>query len=137
MDVYIHEEVKANMIDCNKCPDKGCCCGPVPFTEEIIEKYKDKFQVEEYKKVECSEGTYFLTEDLLCVFLNRKNGLCSIYDDRPGICKIYGTTTVNEYMIACPYFKPNGNPWSDAKRKQIERIHNRQTKELLKKGESP
>jgi len=125
------------MINCNKCPDKGSCCGLIPFTKEFIEKHKDKFQVNEYKKVETSNQVCFLIDDLRCIFLNRKTNKCSIYEDRPGICKAYGTTIVNDYMIACPYFKPNGNPWSDAKKKQIERIHNRQTKELLKKGESP
>jgi Fe-S-cluster containining protein len=73
-----------------------------------------------------------ITPDFGCIFLNRKTRLCAIYEDRPNICKAYGTTIANNYMIACPYFKPNGNPWSEAKRKQIDRIHQKQTDELMK-----
>ena len=121
------------MIDCKKCPEKGVCCGPVPFDKEFVEKHRNQFQTKPDKEVIAGDSMVILVNDLRCIFFNRETKSCSIYEDRPGICRVYGTTIAREYMIACPYFKPNGNPWSEAKRRQIDRIHERQTNELFKR----
>lgn len=122
------------MINCDLCPRKGSCCGVFPISKEIIEKHRDKFQVLPTKELDMgNEKMAILTEDILCVFLDRKTKLCSIYEDRPEICRMFGTTTEKDYMIACPYFKPNGHPWSEAKAKQILRITNHNIDNLMKK----
>lgn len=118
------------MIDCSKCPERGSCCGPVPFEKEFIEKHKDKIQVEIKKEVIDEQGIYLLTEDLGCVFLDRKTRECTIYEERPEICRLYGT--VKDIRISCPYFKPSGNPRSEAQRKQITRWHSHNVDNIIK-----
>lgn len=124
------------MIDCSKCPERGSCCGPFPFKKDLFERNKDKMQVTPIKIIDGEKTISFITEDLLCVFLNRKTRLCSIYGDRPPICKIYGTKIVKNHMITCPYFKPNGNPWSKAKATQIKRIQEKDIDNLMKRYKS-
>ena len=124
------------MIDCSKCLDRGSCCGPIPISKEIIEKHRDKFQVDKFKEFETEKGITILTDDLGCIFLDRKTKLCVIYEDRPTVCKLYGTT--KDIKLACPYFKPNGNSRSEGKRKQIERWIKKQwdqiSRDLVKKS---
>ncbi len=115
-------------IDCSKCPDRGSCCGPIPFKEDFIEKHKDKIQIKISKKFQDKLGIYLLTEDMGCVFLNRKTRKCMIYEERPEICKAYGE--VDNIRIMCPYFKKNGNPRSEAQRKKIMRWHNHNVNDL-------
>jgi hypothetical protein len=48
-----------------KCKE-GCseCCGIFPISNELLEKYKDKFQIEITKIVETSTGKGIITKDL-------------------------------------------------------------------------
>ena len=118
-------------IECSKCPDKGSCCGPVPFEKGFVEKYKDKIQVKSQKMVWDDNRDVFVTEDLGCIFLNRQTRDCMIYEFRPEICKAYGNS--DDVRIACPYFKKNGNPRSEARTKQIFRWHKNNNLILSKK----
>ncbi|MBE3092770.1 MAG: YkgJ family cysteine cluster protein [Chloroflexi bacterium] len=114
-----------------KCKE-GCadCCGIIPLTKELIEK-KDKFQVPVEKEFATkNEGKVLITKDMLCIFLNRETKKCSIYEDRPIICRRFGVEVDDKYQLACPYFKPNGNPWTIGKRKQIDRIQDKWFKKL-------
>ena len=120
------------MIDCSKCPERGCCCGIIPFTAQLIEKFKDKFQVPVEKEVAAKDGIGLITKDMLCIFLNRETKLCSIYENRPEICRKFGIELDDRYKLACPYFKPNGNLWTPGKKKQIERIQDKWFKKILK-----
>lgn len=117
-----------------KCKE-GCaeCCGIIPLTKEFIEKFKDKFQVPLVKKITAKDGIGLITEDMLCVFLNRQTKLCSIYEERPLICRKFGIELDNQYKLACPYFKPNGKEWTPGKKKQIDRIQDKWFKKIWNK----
>jgi hypothetical protein len=120
-------------IDCNKCPDGRGCCGIMIFQKEFIEKFKDKMQGKPERTIEQGNSITYIYQDCRCPFLDRINLKCVIYEDRPMICRIYGTG--KDPRILCPYFKPNGNPWSEAKRKQLERIRDRMISRTLKETE--
>ncbi len=109
------------MIDCSKCPEPGSCCGPFQMKKGFIEEHKDKIQKKPEKIVSGSWFECALCDDVACVFLNRKTKKCAIYEDRPEICRLYGIS--KNIRIQCPWFKPSGNPRSEASRKQIQRWH--------------
>jgi Fe-S-cluster containining protein len=111
------------MIDCTKCPDRASCCGVMIFKNDFLEKYKDKIQGIPKEIISQGDDVYYMYEDFKCPFLDREKLICVIYDDRPEVCKKYGVT--DDIRLMCPYFKPNGNPWSSAKRKQLERKRGR------------
>ena len=46
-----------------------------------------------------------VTDDLRCVFLNRRNIQCMIYEDRHMICRNYGVVPA----LPCPYLDMDGN----------------------------
>jgi Fe-S-cluster containining protein len=108
-------------IDCSKCKDRGCCCGIMIFTKDFIDKHKDKIQVKDFKEIAEGELIHLFIDDGGCPFLNRATKVCEIYEDRPEICRRYGIDLSDNFKIACPYFKPNGNEWSEAMKKRIER----------------
>ena len=118
------------MIDCSKCPERGTCCGIIPMDKSLIEYNKDKFQVTPVKIVETSDKCAVLTDDILCIFLNRETKLCSIYDKRPEVCKLYGVTKYKDLL--CPYFKSNGKRRSEASQKQVERHIKKLTNNFLR-----
>lgn len=123
----------------------GECCGVVPIQEEVILRNIDKIQVkptqtftiEEEKQYDGSiqrNVKYPMTEDLLCIFLNRETKQCMIYDDRPDVCKDYGV----KEELPCPYLKCNGNRRSPAKTRRMQRQINHDVdfklKEIKKYG---
>lgn len=110
-------------IDCDKCPEKGSCCGPFQMKKDFVEKHKTDFQVIPEKTYEVGNTITFLTSDFGCVFLNRTTKKCSIYDDRPEVCKLYGIS--KDLRLQCPYFKPSGNPRSEASRKKVQKFFDR------------
>lgn len=120
------------MIDCSLCPKRGDCCGIIPIDRDIIENNKDKFQVTPVRIIETSTQYAVLTDDLLCIFLNRKTMLCSIYNKRPKVCKMYGVVDYKD--LQCPYFKPNGSRRSEASQKQVERHIKKLIDKVLKKA---
>lgn len=96
--------------------DCGECCGIVPIPTIVWNRNKDKVQ-KFVKQTYISEVFVFpITEDLKCCFLTKDNK-CSIYEERPDVCKRYGICD----ELPCPYLKPNGNLWSEAKAKQIKK----------------
>lgn len=119
------------MIDCSKCPERGTCCGIIPMSKELVEKNKDKFQVIPVKIVEDKSNCAVLTEDILCVFLDRKTKLCVIYEKRPNVCKLYGM--VKHKDLQCAYFKRSGNRRSEASQKQVEKHIKKMTDDFIKK----
>lgn len=105
------------------------CCGPVGFSEELIRKFEHLKQVKPKKILKGPDGlVWALTDDLKCVFLDRKKDKCVIYDFRPKICRDYGTG-VNEGLL-CVYVKPNGNLRSLAMEKRMRRVLNKNLKLL-------
>lgn len=83
----------------------GECCGIIPIPKKLAKKTEHLAQVKPTKIIQGQdENIYVLTEDMKCVYLNRKTKDCMIYKDRPRICKIYGLTSA----CPCPYFKENG-----------------------------
>jgi len=120
-------------INCEKCLDKPpCgCCGFMIFEKKFVEKFKDKIEPNFKELAEKGNQVCYLYDDYRCPFLDRKIFKCKIYENRPNICKIFGTGI--DPRILCPYYKPNGSLWSDAKRKQLERIRNKMVDNVLKK----
>jgi Fe-S-cluster containining protein len=106
---------------------KADCCGPVFFTKEWVEKHRAEFQrpVEEIKE---ADGVVIVaTKDGRCVFLD-PGYRCKVYEDRPEVCRLYGYTP----DLKCAYCKPNGNLYSEAKRKQIQRKIDHRIEESLR-----
>lgn len=104
-------------IPCEKCPHKineneGFCCGIIPFPIKFLEDHKKLFQ-ENAELKEAGDMGVVLTPDLLCVFFNRKEHNCAIYDERPEVCRMYGMVE----KLPCPHFKRSGNPRSPASKK--------------------
>lgn len=126
------------VIDCSKCPERGICCGLIPFSKEFYEKHKDKIKV---KPIEVKEGEGIVvaaTKNLRCVFQDPKTWLCAVYKDRPEMCRAFGTKegiNTKGLGLACTYFKPNGNPWSKAMQTRIARIKRKGAENLINKRE--
>jgi Fe-S-cluster containining protein len=119
------------MIDCSKCPERGSCCGPVPFTKELLEKHRDKIKVEIEKEFEQDKGIWIIPKDgLACVFLDRQTRKCLIYEDRPEVCRIFG-----EEILPCPYFKRSGNSRSKASMKKVNKLFDNRIKRMEVKYE--
>jgi len=102
-----------------KCkPNCGECCGCVPFTLELIEKHKDKFQREVLETLPAGDNeVVVVSKSSFCVFLKEDDKSCVIYEDRPDVCKMYG----KDPELPCPYVKQNGNPRSEAGVRQWQR----------------
>jgi Fe-S-cluster containining protein len=116
-----------SLIKCGKCA--GDCCGPVPLPLELIKKHADKMQGEVLEKFEMHGEMYIFTKDVSCIFLDRATRRCVIYEDRPNICRMYGVDS----RLPCPHMKPNGHERSIASKKKVQRLINRQFKDLGRK----
>ena len=123
------------MIDCSKCPERGCCCGIFPFDKKVIEKHRDKFQIVPEKEVDMGDRVAFITNDLLCVFLNRQTKLCMIYNDRPDVCKMFGVVENKE--LQCVYFRRSGNKRSDASKRQVEKHIDKMIEDIIDYDKKP
>lgn len=126
------------VIDCRKCPEGSGCCGIIYFKKDFIERNKNKFQVEPTEIKTDGEIGAVITDDLMCVFLNRKTKLCAVYDDRPEVCRLFGTKEGIQKSglgLACPHFKPNGNDWSPAMKAKIRHVTRKNLKKMLRKAE--
>ena len=119
----------------NKGICQGNCCGNTPLPSELVEKNRDKFQVEVIKELKADfndgENIYCETEDNKCVFLNRKTLGGMIYNERPEICRKFGTDKENTIM-QCPFLKVNGNPRSPAQQRRYQRQNRDWMKQRMK-----
>ena len=60
-------------------PNCGKCCGLIPLPKETFEKHQRKVQVKIIKLNELSLNKVLaVTNDLSCVFLNRRKKICMI-----------------------------------------------------------
>ena len=123
------------MIDCSKCPNPADCCGIFGLDASLVEKHKDKFQVKPKEIMTIVKGKqYVVTDDILCVFLNRKTKRCAIYEDRPEVCRLFGVS--KDKKLQCPYFKPSGNRRSPASEKQAHKYINKMFEQAKKEVEN-
>lgn len=130
------------MIDCKKAIESGICkadcCGIVTFKKSMVRKNIDKLQasIDEWKVV--GNDVALLTKDIKCVFLTKNNN-CAVYEDRPDVCRCFGSGKdwdgKEDVLMLCPHFKPNGNTWSPAKKKQIQRIVDKRIDYAMAKAE--
>jgi len=132
-------------IDCEKSIKEGVCsaecCGNIPLSKDLIIKHLDKIQVDIKKDIEekfdLGNELFYVTKDNRCIFLNRTTKRCEIYEYRPEVCHIFGSGIDKDgqenVLLYCPYFKPNGNIWSVAKSKHLQRRINQVFKETIKK----
>lgn len=86
---------RMNNFKCEKC---GQCCGPVPFTMPMFNRFKDK-AVRGYTMIPF-DGVHVvpLTNDGNCVFLSVDNS-CVIYPNRPKVCRLQGRIP----ELPCPH----------------------------------
>ena len=104
-------------IPCENCPakfdkSKSHCCGIIPFPMKFLEEHR-KFFMENGELKDNGDVGIILTKDFLCVFYDRLNHKCAIYDERPEVCRLYGTID----KLPCPFFKRSGNRRSPASEK--------------------
>ena len=122
------------MIDCSKCPKQGICCGVFPMNKELLEE-EINFQVVPNKIMNMENGNVaIITDDGICVFLNRKTKLCAIYEKRPEVCKLYGMTKHKD--LQCAYFKRSGNRRSEGSQKQVQKHINKMVDNTIKRYEN-
>jgi Fe-S-cluster containining protein len=123
------------MIPCDKCPakfdkSKSHCCGIIPFPLKFLEEHKKFFRAEGELKDDGNQAI-ILTKDFLCVFYDRLNHKCAIYEERPQVCKDYGMIEA----LPCPYFKRSGNRRSPASEKITLREIGKRVDKAVKRGE--
>jgi hypothetical protein len=106
------------------------CCGIIPFPLKFLESHKPFFQ-ESGELKDDGDRAIILTKDFLCVFYDRKNHKCAIYEERPEVCRLYGMID----KLPCLYFKRSGNPRSPASQKIIKRQLNAMVDRAIKKGQ--
>jgi uncharacterized protein len=113
-----------------KClPDCADCCGIQITPTEFYEAIKHKQCVEPTEIIKSGGECVAITEDGMCVWLDRTKKRCNIYESRPLICRLYGFTE----DLPCPHLKPNGNPRSEADKKRVDRQIKKFTEEALKR----
>jgi hypothetical protein len=117
-------------IPCENCPDEkgSACCGIIPFSLKFVEEHKAQFQ-ENGDLKEYGNEVVVLTPDLLCIFFDRVNHRCAIYDERPSVCVEYGTTD----RLPCPFYRKSGNRRTKASEKITLRQINKQVDDTYKK----
>lgn len=70
---------------------KGCgrCCGPVPFEDDFLRRFKRRLQ-KKGKRTQLYGKVIIVTDDGMCPFLTDEK-LCAVYEYRPLVCKLCGT----------------------------------------------
>lgn len=123
------------IIDCSLCPEKqGCCCGPTNMHPDLIERHRSKIQGDIIEEVYINpQEVFVITEDFLCIFLDRMTRKCLVYTDpiKPEVCQKFGTQPGNDPVLMCPYFKPDGKPRRPVDTKRLRRVVKKQMQETL------
>jgi Fe-S-cluster containining protein len=116
---------------------KARCCGVMAFDKKFALMHKDKIKID-FKFKDIGDTVYLETEDLSCAFLDRAEMKCIIYDERPEVCRLFSTgkdsNGKENVLLFCPYSRPNGNMWSPAKKKHLDRRINQVMEEVMEKG---
>jgi Fe-S-cluster containining protein len=79
---------------------------------KFLETHKPFFKASGELKDDGNQAI-ILTKDFLCVFFDRINHKCAIYEERPDVCRNYGEIEA----LPCPFFKRSGNERSPASQK--------------------
>lgn len=96
---------------------KADCCGCFQMNNDLIDRFKSLFQSEGKRFPITENQTAIITDDLHCVFLNRSDLRCTIYDSRPDVCRKYGMIE----QLPCPVFDMDGVKRNRAGRRQTHR----------------
>lgn len=88
---------------------EGCleCCKVQPFPQEFVKKHKKNFQVDPTEILDSGEVMVVLTDDRLCVFLDRKAKECSIFKNNPEKCRLHDLFTGKK--LICHKENKHGN----------------------------
>lgn len=99
------------------------CCGCVPIDRAVVDANRHLIDVKYTEMILPSSGdlSYPLTDDLVCVFLDRTVIRCAIYDDRPGVCRKYGDES--HAAMFCPHLNKDGEVRTRAQRRRVNRNH--------------
>jgi len=71
------------------CEGCGECCGCFPINNILLKRFKRHMQVNG-KRLTFGKETLIITNDGMCVFLNRQTQKCTIYEHRPIVCRLMG-----------------------------------------------
>lgn len=119
------------MFDCNMA--KSCtggfeCCGIFPLNIPLINKHQIN---QEYivKQTRIDNIAIIETKDNYCIFLDRNDGKCLIYEDRPQICRDYGKVE----GLLCHHIRPDGSIRTRAERREIKHRTESVIKEKLRR----
>jgi Fe-S-cluster containining protein len=129
------------MFKCQENCSAACCGNGTPLEKEVWERNKHKAVIQPIEVIELKGDVFpFAETGESCIFLDRETKKCVIYDDRPEICRLFGTGIDRQgkpnILLECPYFKPNGNSRSEAKRKQLDRKVKKQMTETIKTAQN-
>jgi Fe-S-cluster containining protein len=99
---------------------KAECCGPIPFARKFVDKHFDKITVtfEDITPGE-KEFAFLITDDVMCVFLDRDTYHCKVYAERPDVCIKFGDET--HPQMRCPWLRVDGTKRGRAERRAIVR----------------
>lgn len=98
------------------------CCGPMPMERQ--------FFMEHYGNIEPNIGYLLgsvpestavipLTDDAMCIFLDRTKRSCRIYNDRPEVCKRFGDES--HPLLFCPHMDAQGKERNRQQRRKLQR----------------
>lgn len=124
--------------NCRELIEKGICkadcCGVVPMEYHKFLQIKSKTYIKEYEvrkfKTNGIQFCVAIPEDFMCVFLNRENFKCEIYNSprKSEICRKYGTSETDP-LLACPHI-------NQEQKEVIEKVANNVLNDIKKmKGE--
>lgn len=110
--------------ECKKLVTEGeCqadCCGPIPFSRELVGRHNNDIQVPFKDAMRDDPDRMFpLTDDLMCLFLNRDTRLCTIHSERPDVCRQFGDAS--HPQMCCPYLRADGTKRNRAERRRTVR----------------
>ena len=111
---------------------EGCqsdCCGIVPIPIDVAKRNESKQQCKVSELVMLEKEVVPMTDDIKCVFLNRKTFKCMIYSERPTVCRLYGLIP----RLPCPYMNYNGKERTPAKTRRMQRFISKKVDEDMAK----
>lgn len=119
---------------CNEKIDSGeCtanCCGNIPIPLELWRTYSKNISVE-YKIEVFDQMIYPMTEDEICVFLDKMKSQCLIYEDRPSICVMFGSDPTGNAFLQCPFMDCMGKKRTRQQRRKLERERGKRIQSMI------
>lgn len=108
----------------------GDCCGIVSLPSVLWERLQGLAVVDVVRIEQVSDDIVMVfTEDGYCVFLDRGDYHCVIYEDRPDVCRRFGLG--GHPAMFCPHLEVDGERRTRSSRRRMERALGRKGREML------